>query len=105
MKTKKPGAAASRYARVSQEEGHSPAMNVRFAGVGAEPKSVVILAALLIVAGYFFISNRFSASNASPGSSAPSSAAQASSSQKAPTREVLRVSRRGQQKTRAEDLK
>ena len=37
-------------------------MNLKFKGVGAEPKKVAILAGLLLVAAYFFISNRSSSS-------------------------------------------
>jgi hypothetical protein len=80
-------------------------MKLRFTGVGAEPKRVTILAALLAVAGYLFISNRFSANSASRASAVTSTGVQMPSSQRVPTREVLRVIRPGQQKTRAEDLK
>jgi hypothetical protein len=76
---------------------------VRFKAVGTEPKKIAILAALLIVAGYFFISNRFAANSASRASTATLTAAQTSSNQRVPMREGLRVSRAGQN-TRAEDL-
>jgi len=45
-------------------------MNLKMSGLGAEPKKLAILGALLLVAGYFYFSNR------TPSDSSPSSATQ-----------------------------
>src|SRR5437773_7468098 len=103
MKTKTSVAASSRYAGVSRESGSRPSVNVRFTGVGADWKRVAILAALLMVAGYFFTSRRLSPRSPSHESPATSTGAKTLSSVTA--REVSRVSRSGQRKARAEDLK
>jgi hypothetical protein len=57
------------------------------------------------VAGYLFISNRFSATSGSRAPAATSTAVQMPSSQQVPTCEALRAIRPGRQKTRAENLK
>jgi hypothetical protein len=77
-------------------------MNLKLSGVGAEPKKIAILAGLVVVAAYFFISNRSgSSTSASVTPPAPTGAAPPAARPSVPTRPVSR--RAGQSKMRASD--
>ncbi len=81
-------------------------MNLKLSGVGAEPKKVAILAGLLLVAGYFFISNRSSSTSASVTTPQAPGATPSTTSPRVPARQVVHTNRGGQSKLRsADDLK
>ena len=73
-------------------------MNFKLAGLGAEPKKIAILAALVLVAGYFFISSR-TPSDSEVVSQRPAGALPPLTSPRVPARQVTRSSRANQPKT------
>ncbi len=60
-------------------------MNAKLSGLGAEPKKLVALGGLLVVAGYFYFSNRTSGPSGGPG---PAAVAPASQEEPVPLKRV-----------------
>ena len=75
-------------------------MNLKLKGVGAEPKKVAILVGLLVVAAYFYITNRSSSTSASVASPPPTGASPPVTGPRVPARPVSRQGRGGQSKMR-----
>ena len=81
-------------------------MNLKLSGVGAEPKKIAILAGLLLVAAYFYFSNRNTSTSASVATPQPSGATPSATAPRATGRQVSRPNRAGQSRLRsADDLK
>jgi hypothetical protein len=74
-------------------------MNLKLKGVGAEPKKVAILAVLLVLAVYFYISNRSSSTSANV-APPPTGAAPPLTGPRVPARPVSKQGRGGQSKMR-----